>query len=302
MSSRTFAVAGSPFTATIFPALASGTVSTATGSGLSLATAGTPATFTIQAKDHLGNAKTTADDLFVVRARHNADYSRRNIMGTVTAVGGNLGLYSVAYTPTWKRNHLSCAGPGSLNTCSHTNVATAEGHGAGVGGPTGAATYNLFDSLGGTKAGDGATTVYGVTANQEGLKHKFHDVLVSQAVKGGLFATYYNAIAKDSARTGAAPAIYSGAYRTKLVPKVEEDIQSAGDLIDALDNNFGIRYLGFFSPPTAATYTFTAAMATAGAACGAPCGSGTGGATDSPGVPGAACASTAAAAPRGSSG
>ena len=100
----------------------------------------------------------------------------------------------------------------------------------------------MFDSLGGTKAGDGATTVHGVTANQEGLKHKFHDVLVSQAVKGGLFATYYNAIAKDSARTGAAPAIYSGAYRTKLVPKVEEDIQSAGDLIDALDNNFGIRY------------------------------------------------------------
>jgi hypothetical protein len=116
-SSRLFstatAVAGSPFTATVFPALASGAVSTASGSGLSLATAGTPASFTIQAKDHLGNIKTTSDDLFVVRARHNADYTRRNIMGTVTSLGGNMGLYSVSYTPTWKRNHLSCAGSGS---------------------------------------------------------------------------------------------------------------------------------------------------------------------------------------------
>ena len=110
------AVAGSPFTATVFPALASGAVSTASGSGLSLATAGTPASFTIQAKDHLGNIKTTSDDLFVVRARHNADYTRRNIMGTVTSLGGNMGLYSVSYTPTWKRNHLSCAGSGSSST------------------------------------------------------------------------------------------------------------------------------------------------------------------------------------------
>ena len=110
-SSRLFstaeAVAGSPFTATIFPALASGTISTATGSGLSLATAGTPASFTIQAKDHLGNIKTASDDLFVVRARHNADYTRRNVMGTVTSLGGNLGLYSVSYTPTWKRDRKS---------------------------------------------------------------------------------------------------------------------------------------------------------------------------------------------------
>jgi hypothetical protein len=43
-------VAGSPFQTTVFPALTSGAVSIATGQGLSLATAGIPAGFTIQAK------------------------------------------------------------------------------------------------------------------------------------------------------------------------------------------------------------------------------------------------------------
>ena len=45
-----------------------------------------------------------------VRARHNQDYSVRNIQGTVTSLAGNAGQYSVEYTPTWKRNNLSCAG------------------------------------------------------------------------------------------------------------------------------------------------------------------------------------------------
>jgi hypothetical protein len=246
------AVAGSPFTATVFPALTSGTVSTATGSGLSLATAGSPATFTIQAKDHLGNAKTTADDIFVVRARHNADYSRRNILGTVTALGGNLGQYSVSYTPTWKRNHLSCAGAGSTNTCQHLSTAVDT------------ADYYHFDGLGGEKVGTGATTVYGVTANQVGLKHKFHDVLVSQAVKGGLFATYYTNVNAEDARSGASPAIFPGSntYRTMVVPTVDKTLATADDGIDAVDASFGIRYSGFFSPPTAATYTFTATVGT----------------------------------------
>ena len=43
-------VAGSPFQTTVFPALTSGAVSVAYGQGLSLATAGNPAAFTIQAK------------------------------------------------------------------------------------------------------------------------------------------------------------------------------------------------------------------------------------------------------------
>ena len=70
------AVEGSPFMATVFPSLTSGTVSTAVGAGLSIATAGVPAKFTIQAKDHLGNIKTTSDDIFVVRTLLLLYYSR----------------------------------------------------------------------------------------------------------------------------------------------------------------------------------------------------------------------------------
>jgi hypothetical protein len=33
-----------------------------------------------------------------------------------------------------------------------------------------------------------------------GAKHKFHDVLVSQAVKGGLMATYYIDVYKEEER------------------------------------------------------------------------------------------------------
>jgi len=66
---------GSPFTATVFPARTSGTISIAIGQGLSLATAGKAASFVVQARDHLGNLKTTTDDVFVVRAKFNGKHS-----------------------------------------------------------------------------------------------------------------------------------------------------------------------------------------------------------------------------------
>jgi len=45
-------ILGSPFSAYVFPALTCGSSSTVKGDGLSLATAGIPASFTIIAKDH----------------------------------------------------------------------------------------------------------------------------------------------------------------------------------------------------------------------------------------------------------
>jgi len=98
-------IAGSPFSTTVFPTLTSGAISTVAGPGLSLATAGVTASFTITAKDSLGNLKTTNDDLFVVRARHQGSTSKRDIQGTVTPVGD--GKYSVVYTPTYKQHHES---------------------------------------------------------------------------------------------------------------------------------------------------------------------------------------------------
>ena len=240
-------VAGSPFTATVFPALTSGTVSTAAGSGLSLATAGIPAMFTIQAMDNLGNARTSSDDIFVVRARHNADYSRRNIIGTVTPVAGGSGLYSVAYTATWKRNSLSCASaPPGLTSCGSLIVD--------------------FDHTGGDAipGGTNVRTTTGQFPNMIGNKHKFHDVLVSQALQGGLQATYYTAVNPESSITPSNPILFGTgtAYRAKIVPAVQQSLTTAiSGSLDSIDASFGIRYTGFFSPPTSGqSYTFTPAI------------------------------------------
>jgi len=71
------------------------------GAGLTLATAGITASFTVTAKDSLGNIKTTNDDVFVVRARKQGDKAVRDISGTVTPMGD--GRYAAVYTPTYKR-------------------------------------------------------------------------------------------------------------------------------------------------------------------------------------------------------
>jgi len=241
-------VAGSPFMATVFPALTSGTVSTAKGTGLSIATAGIPAVFTIQAKDQLGNLKTNSDDVFVVRARHNADYTRRNIIGTVTPLATGAGKYAVSYTPTWKRNSLSCARavPG-LTSCGSL-IVDFDGTGS--------------DAL--VQGGTNLRPIYGQLPNMVANKHKYHDVLVSQAVKGGLQATYYSAVNTETTRTASAPALFpsASAYRAKVVPTVSQTFSSAvSGSLDAIDNSFGLRYTGFFSPPTSGyTYTLTAGL------------------------------------------
>eukprot|EP00960_Hanusia_phi_P046140 757640-Hanusia_phi.AAC.2 len=73
-------IQGSPFGVSIFPALSCGATSIARGDGLSLATAGYPATFQITARDHLNNFQTTSLDQFVVRVRHtdNQNFTMRD--------------------------------------------------------------------------------------------------------------------------------------------------------------------------------------------------------------------------------
>eukprot|EP00960_Hanusia_phi_P015960 470550-Hanusia_phi.AAC.10 len=100
-------IRGSPFGLSIFPALSCGATSIARGDGLSLATAGYPATFQITARDHLSNLKTTSSDQFVVRVRHNQNFTMRDIHGTVEADLVSPGSYNVYYTPTWKRDSRS---------------------------------------------------------------------------------------------------------------------------------------------------------------------------------------------------
>ena len=118
-------VKGSPFTLTVYPANTCGATSIARGQGLSLATAGSVATFSIIARDHLGNVRGASDqDIFVVRARHGSDFNRRDLHATL-ALSPNAplpgpsprphhpgappaqGVYHVSYQPLWKAFTLS---------------------------------------------------------------------------------------------------------------------------------------------------------------------------------------------------
>ncbi len=93
---------GSPFAVASWPAATCASTSTATGPGLSLATAGVPASFTITAYDHLNNARTTTTDLFCVRVSPPAASGVAETTGTVTSIAP--GLYRAVYTATLKRN------------------------------------------------------------------------------------------------------------------------------------------------------------------------------------------------------
>jgi hypothetical protein len=162
-------------------------------------------------QDHLGNLKTNTDDTFVVRVRHNGRFTARNYLGTVTNIGP--GKYAAMYTPTWKRNALSDDG------WDQDYV-------------TGSRALQ-YDDIG-----------------PSGIRRKFHDVLVSQAVQGGLFATYYSVISESLGGALAAacnsepcnvPDCWLMPYRTKLQPTVSQSISSpTTGCIDDM-NTFGVK-------------------------------------------------------------
>ena len=86
---------GSPWSLTIMPGRTCGAASTVvTGSLTSIQTAGIFASFTIQARDTLGNNKTSTNDVFSVQVR---TPGVRDIHGTVTPLGE--GRYQVYYKP-----------------------------------------------------------------------------------------------------------------------------------------------------------------------------------------------------------
>jgi hypothetical protein len=79
---------GSPFSLVAYPAATCGSLSTVSGSGVSLATAGVASTFFIQARDFLGNVKqdTQASDEFVAFVRHH-DGVTKDRYASVSSVG-----------------------------------------------------------------------------------------------------------------------------------------------------------------------------------------------------------------------
>ena len=217
-------VSGSPFAVTVFPARMCGAVTTAVGVGLSLATAGSGATFTIVAKDHLGNERGAAphhvptdgvEGQFAVFVRRNRDHTVRDSGGTVTDLGH--GLYKASYTPFWKRNVL---------TWQHSDSASG---GAG-----------LFPD----------SSPSAVEANFPVAPR--HHVSVVLAEQGGVQATYYN------------QPNFTQPSRASITTKVQMAVSASSPLASGCVSNaegFSARFRGMLRPPGSQRYTFSAALA-----------------------------------------
>jgi len=289
-SSNLFAAAshvkGSPFSATVFPALTCGTRSIGSGDGLSLATAGIAASFTITAFDHLGNVRTTSDDIFVVRARanlHNNKQAIDNVNLAETPTFGidafiacnptiTLGLSSnaVTMTPSASSTFLGCKAVTvtmSGGTCTsvpkiiplYTTLGVLSGfqlENAGYCTVAPAATVAVAADILGTviSLGNGLYSASYIPTLKRNDAVTFHDLAVSQALAGGLMATYY---------TGA----LDYPNRVKDHVRSNQTVFQTGTLIAAstAPNNIysavtptTTRAMGFFKP-LVSTCTFTLA-------------------------------------------
>jgi len=217
-------VQGSPFHVSVFPARTCGTVSFATGQGVSLATAGVTGRMTIVAKDHLGNLRLDApyssasnapEPAYAVFVRRNRDYTVRDRAGTVSALDN--GRYQVKYLPTWKRNNLSF---------QHADAAS------GLTGIAGAAWY-------------GEEAAVPVSPLQQ--------VSILLAEQGGVHATYYSADNfSEPSRAGLATQI--GMSVLGSAPMLSGCVSSSG--------GFSARFRGMLRPPGQQRYTFTAGKRT----------------------------------------
>ena len=220
-------VKGSPFTLTVYPAGICGTTSIARGDGLSLATAGSVATFSIIARDHLGNVRgASEEDIFVVRARHGSDFHRRDIHGSLSfsppaplpAPSTLLqppgapaqGVYHVTYQPLWKRSPISVR-PTS----------------PGIPGPL-----------------------------DNAANRPLHDLTVEFALRGALMATYYSHSTKG-ASGGVGGEGVEAVWEKPSRSFLRHDVL-ATDTEDAKlrPDEIAMRYKGMVEPPFAHRYTF----------------------------------------------
>jgi hypothetical protein len=217
-------VQGSPFHVSVFPARTCGSVSFATGQGVSLATAGVTGRMTIVAKDHLGNLRLDApyssasgapEPAYAVFVRRNRDYTVRDRAGTVSALGN--GRYQVNYVPTWKRNILSF---------QHAEAAS------GLTAIAGAASY-------------GEEAAVPVSPLQQ--------VSILLAEQGGVHATYYSADNfSQPSRAGLATQISMTVLGS--APMLSGCVSSSG--------GFSARFRGMLRPPGQQRYTLTAGKQT----------------------------------------
>jgi len=288
-SSNLFAAAshvkGSPFSATVFPALTCGTRSIGNGGGLSLATAGIAASFTITAFDHLGNVRTTNDDIFVVRARANVHNNRQAIDNVNQADTSSSGVDAfldcnptitlsgtvpspVTMTVSAGSTMLGCKAVTvvvSGGACSsypkiiplYTTLGILSAFRLENGGycsslPT--ATVSVAADIPGTvvSLGNGKYSASYTPTLKRNDAVTFHDLAVSQAVWGGLMATYYDASLPNHVRSSQTTFVVNSAISSLIVATVQ--IYPAITPVKS-------RFMGYFRP-AAATCIFTLVAST----------------------------------------
>jgi len=96
-------VFGSHFSTTVHPAGVCGTTSIAFGDGVSSATAGSGASFTIQSRDVFHNDQDTGGEEWAVRLQRGDDSGVRPFVGSTT--DGSDGSYTSTFTPTRAGSH-----------------------------------------------------------------------------------------------------------------------------------------------------------------------------------------------------
>lgn len=148
-------ISGSPFKVSVFPAMVCGSLSIATGTSLSIVTAGTASTFTITSRDYMGNTRSDSSDKYVVFTRATSGFPTLNTdkIGTVIPQGN--GEYVASFQADFKQNSHGCVEQTSVEACVSSEPWPS----------VGTATHNPG--------------------------HPFHELHVQQLFRGGLMATYY---------------------------------------------------------------------------------------------------------------
>ena len=234
-STRLFAlpqhVRGSPFAMTVYPAASCGSTSTARGDGVSLATAGAMASFSIVARDHLGNVRgVSGNDRFVVRAHDGRMYAQRDVHASIAVDSSALHPPAIGMS-TWP------AHPGGYQPNTRHNGVSTQAQGV----------YRVTYTPEWKR--EQPSHVEGGASGQEVDGELERTLSVALAHGGGLMATYFSLdIAAD---TGIANDWHKP---SRTFVRNELNASQPHDLLQGDER--ALRYKGFIAPPIASRYTF----------------------------------------------
>jgi hypothetical protein len=215
---------GSPWTLTMLPGASCGAVSTVVrGTFMSIQTAGIFASFTIQAKDMLGNNKTTIDDVFAVHIRTEPD--------------------PLTDEQEARKPYVPAA------MASLENIPPRQF-------PDGRGLLKIVRDIHGivTPLGEGRYQVYYKPRVRPAVENGFNDMRAHMGQFGGLQATYFNDLALtpgNEVMTIIRPTVDWSGTSADSVPYTGIEV----------DNEYSVRWAGFIRPCRSdQAYTFYAPL------------------------------------------